>query len=116
MQCQICERDSPNLSCSACARHALWPLRYEMLVRASERASLEDKINEYNAAEPSDSAHSRTDALTAADGKGVKLLRAQAKEAEVTINKIMVENEKIKIEIAEGIASNLVPPFINDLS
>ena len=103
MQCDICERDSTHICCSACARHTLWPVRYDTLLRTSEKAAVEEKINAYLTAKPSEGVQSRSKVLPVAAGMEVKVLRTQIDEAKLTIAKVMEENEKIKAEITEGI-------------
>lgn len=77
-------------------------MRYETLLRASEKAAVEEKVNAYLAAKPPEGVQSRSKVLPVAAGKEVKLLRVQIDEAKLTIAKIMEENEKMKAEIKEG--------------
>jgi len=108
MQCDICERDSSHICCSACARHTLWPMRYDTLLRTSEKAAVEENINAYLTAELSEGVQSGSKVLPVAAGKEIKLLRAQIDEAKLTIAKVMGENEKMKAEITEGAYSSYV--------
>lgn len=77
-------------------------MRYDALLRVSERAAAEENINSYITATASEGVLSGSKPFPVASGKEVKLLRAQTDEAKLTIAKVMEEREKIQAEIAEG--------------
>ncbi|KAF8475562.1 UV radiation resistance protein and autophagy-related subunit 14-domain-containing protein [Kalaharituber pfeilii] len=102
MQCDICERESLRMCCSPCARHTLWPLRYDTILRTSEKVAAEEKINAYLTAKPPEAARPGVKDLSALDGKEVKSLRVQTEESKLIISKIMEENDKVRTEIDEA--------------
>ena len=81
-------------------------MRYDMLLRTSEKDTEEEKLNAYFAANPS-AGTSRI--LTVAASKEVKLVRAQTNEAKRIIARISEEDEKLRKEIDEGISSRNIP-------
>lgn len=102
MRCDICERDSSKICCTACARHSLWPIRYDLLIRSAEKAAAEENIKKYITDAPSPP---KAKVLTPADEREVKELRGRTEQAKTTIDNVMQETEKIKREIANGLLS-----------
>lgn len=47
MQCGICERETARLSCASCSRSRAWPIRYDTLLRITERDAAGEKVQEY---------------------------------------------------------------------
>ncbi|KAI5801639.1 UV radiation resistance protein and autophagy-related subunit 14-domain-containing protein, partial [Peziza echinospora] len=107
MQCGVCERETTHICCAACARHTLWPLRYDLLTLTAEKAAVEGKVNTYltTAGKSNKSGGSSGRMATpipdAIDGRELRKVRAQTEDAKVTIGKIMEENEKVRVEIEE---------------
>lgn len=47
MQCGVCERETARLSCSSCSQSRAWPIRYDTLLRITERDAAGEKVQEY---------------------------------------------------------------------
>lgn len=77
-------------------------MRYEMLLRTSEKAAAEEKIEADLAAELSEETEPGSRTLISVAAKEVKRLRSQTDGAKVVISKVMGEDVKIRTEIAEG--------------
>ena len=77
-------------------------MRYEMLLRTSEKSAVEAKIEASLAAEPPEATQLGPKSDIAVAAKEVRRLRTQTEGAKVVIAKVMEENVKIRTEIAEG--------------
>lgn len=83
-----------------------------MLLRTSEKAAAEEKIEADLVAKPSEATQLEPNTLISVAAKEVKCLRAQTESAKVVIAKVMEEDVKIRTEIAEGTSSWLSPLWL----
>ncbi|KAH0608923.1 uncharacterized protein H6S33_001151 [Morchella sextelata] len=80
MQCGICTTEKRHLTCTSCSQERAWELRYETLLRITERDALAERVHDY---------------LESSRGS-VDALAAQAAEARERISKIREETRRLK--------------------
>jgi hypothetical protein len=86
MQCGICTTEKRHLTCTSCSQERAWELRYETLLRITERDALAERVHDY---------------LESSRGS-VDALAAQAAEARERISKIREETRRLKELNAAG--------------
>lgn len=86
MQCGVCERETARLSCSSCSRSRAWPIRYDTLLRITERDAAGEKVQEY---------------LESTRGE-IDLIAVQKGEAKERIRKLKEETAKLREKAVAG--------------
>ena len=88
-------------------------MRYEMLLRTSEKVAAEEAIEaDLATAPPEETQPGPPKSPASVAAKEVKRLRAQTEGAKAVIAKVMNEDVKIRTEIAEGTYSWLSPLWL----